>query len=273
MKMSGNTVLVTGGTSGIGRALAEAFHHRGNRVIIAGRRRELLDEVASGSPGIVGMTLDVADARSVALFAGELGERFPELNVLLANAGVSRAEDMAADDWDTSAAETIVATNIVGTLRVTAAVLPLLKRQEWATIVATTSNLAFIPRAEYPTYCASKAFLHSWLQSLRHQLRRLPIEVLELAPPYVQTELTGARQASDPARHSPLRLRRRGHAAPRGRRPPRRRGARRRRPRPADGRAGGPLRRGVRADEPGLRRASWPPPRRRPPLQGDPSMP
>ncbi len=198
MKMSGNTVLVTGGTSGIGRALAEAFHHRGNRVIVAGRRRELLDEVASGSPGIVGMTLDVADAHSVARFAGELGERFPELNVLLANAGISQAEDIAADDWDSSAAEAIVATNIVGTLRVTAAVLPLFKRQESATLMATTSNLAFIPRADYPTYCASKAFLHSWLQSLRHQLRRLPIEVLELAPPYVQTELTGARQASDP---------------------------------------------------------------------------
>ena len=98
MKMSGATVLVTGGTSGIGRALAEAFHHRGNRVIVAGRRRELLDEIESGAPGLVGMTLDVADARSVPLFAGELGERFPELNVLLANAGVSRAEDMAADD-------------------------------------------------------------------------------------------------------------------------------------------------------------------------------
>ena len=198
MKMSGATMLVTGGTSGIGRALAEAFHDRGNQVIVAGRRRDLLEEVVSGSPGIVGMTLDVADARSVALFAGELGERFPELDVLLANAGISRAEDIAADDWDTSAAEAIVATNIVGTLRVTAAVLPLLKRQARATVMATTSNLAFIPRADYPTYCASKAFLHSWLQSLRHQLRRLPIEVLELAPPYVQTELTGARQASDP---------------------------------------------------------------------------
>ncbi|MFL6807865.1 MAG: SDR family NAD(P)-dependent oxidoreductase [Bradyrhizobium canariense] len=81
--------------------------------------------------------------------------------------------------------------------RVTAAVLPLLKETPNATIMATSSNLAFVPRADFPSYCASKAFLHSWLQSLRHQLRKIPVEVLELAPPYVQTELTGAQQARD----------------------------------------------------------------------------
>jgi len=86
----------------------------------------------------------------------------------------------------------------MGALRVTAAFLPLLKTRPGATIMATSSNLAFIPRADFPTYCASKAFLHSWLQSLRHQLRNVPVAVLELAPPYVQTELTGDRQASDP---------------------------------------------------------------------------
>lgn len=198
MQMTGNTVLVTGGTSGIGRALAEAFHGRGNRVVVAGRRRELLDDVALGAPGVVGLQLDVDDPRSVAAFAREVGERFPDLNVLVANAGISRSEDMAAEGWDTTVAEAVVATNIIGTLRVVAAVLPLLKRQKASTIMATTSNLAFTPRADYPTYCASKAFLHSWLQSLRHQLRNAPVEVLELAPPYVQTELTGARQASDP---------------------------------------------------------------------------
>jgi short-subunit dehydrogenase involved in D-alanine esterification of teichoic acids len=130
--------------------------------------------------------------------AEDVRARFSELNVLVANAGISRAENMAADGWDVSAAQAIVETNIMGVLRVTAELLPLLKRQPDAAIMATSSNLAFVPRADFPTYCASKAFVHSWLQSLRHQLRNVPVEVLELAPPYVQTELTGDSQASDP---------------------------------------------------------------------------
>lgn len=198
MKMSGNTILVAGGTSGIGRALAEALHQRGNRVIVAGRRQDLLDQVTAGSPGLVGMALDLDDPLSVSRLAADIRARFPDLNVLIANAGISRAEDMAADNWEAADAEAIVQTNILGVLRVTAALLPVLKRRPGATIMATSSSLAFVPRADFPAYCASKAFLHSWLQSLRHQLRHVPVEVLELAPPYVQTELTGAQQASDP---------------------------------------------------------------------------
>lgn len=198
MKMTGNTILVTGGTGGIGRALAEAFHDRGNTVIVAGRREALLDAVTTGRPGMSGMVLDVDDPASLSRLTDEVRARFPGLNVLVANAGISRREDLTSDGWDTSDAEAIVATNILGVLRVTAALLPVLKRQPNATIMATSSNLAFIPRADFPTYCASKAFLHSWLQSLRHQLRHVPVEVLELAPPYVQTELTGQAQASDP---------------------------------------------------------------------------
>lgn len=198
MRMTDNTILITGGTSGIGRALAQAFHDRGNRVIITGRRQDLLAEVAEGRPGIIGMHLDLNDPRSVAGVAGEVRERFPGLNVLIANAGISRTEDMTADSWDTGPAEAIVATNIVGMLRSVAAFLPLLKQQPGATIMATSSALAFLPRADFPAYCASKAFLHSWLTSLRHQLRNFPIDVLELSPPYVQTELTGTSQTTDP---------------------------------------------------------------------------
>ena len=198
MKITENTILITGGTSGIGRALAEALHDRGNRVIVTGRRQALLDEVTAGRPGMVGLPLDLDDPVSLPHLAHEVRTHHPKLNVLVANAGISRTEDLAADSWNTSDAEAVVETNILGTLRVMAAFLPVLKGQPAATVMATSSNLAFIPRADFPTYCASKAFLHSWLQSLRHQLRKFPVEVLELAPPYVQTELTGSHQATDP---------------------------------------------------------------------------
>ncbi|MCP3374539.1 SDR family oxidoreductase [Bradyrhizobium cajani] len=197
MKMTGNTILITGGTSGIGRALAEAFHDRGNRVIVTGRRQALLDRITAERPGLIGMPLDLGAPSSLPRLSAQIREDFPELNVLIANAGISRPEDMTADSWDATDAEAIVGTNILGVLRVTAALLPILKGQSNATIIATSSNLAFVPRADFPAYCASKAFLHSWLQSLRHQLRRIPVEVLELAPPYVQTELTGTQQAHD----------------------------------------------------------------------------
>lgn len=198
MKLEGNTILVTGGTSGIGRALAVAFHERGNRVIVTGRRRELLDDIAGSRPGMIGLPLDLDDPASLSHLGEEVRAHFPELNVLIANAGISRAEDMVAESWNAADAEAIVRTNILGVLAVTAEFLPVLKAQPNSTIMATSSALAFVPRADFPTYCASKAFLHSWLVSARHQLRNVPVEVLELSPPYVQTELTGIRQASDP---------------------------------------------------------------------------
>lgn len=198
MNISGNTILVTGGTSGIGRALAEALHDRGNRVIVAGRRQDLLDEITAARPDIASLRLDVDDAASLARAAEQLKEHHADLNVVIANAGISRTEDMAADGWSADDAEAIVHTNILGVLRIATAVLPLLKSKPNAAFAATGSALAFVPRADFPAYCASKAFLHSWLQSLRHQLRRTPIEVLEICPPYVQTGLTGAHQAQDP---------------------------------------------------------------------------
>ncbi len=198
MKLEGNTILVTGGTSGIGRALAVAFHERGNRVIVTGRRRDLLDAIANAHPGIVGLPLDLDEPASLPRLGKEVRARFPELNVVIANAGVSKPEDMTAESWNTSNAEAIVRTNILGVLAVTAEFLAVLKGRPNATLMATSSALAFVPRADFPTYCASKAFLHSWLVSVRHQLRHVPVEVLELSPPYVQTELTGLQQASDP---------------------------------------------------------------------------
>jgi len=198
MRLTGNTILITGGTSGIGRALAELLHRHNNQVIIAGRRQTLLDEIIQAHPGMRGMRVDLEDPRSIDEFARQVRELFPKLNVLMNNAGISRPEDLTADEVDTSAAKSIIQTNIVGVLNLTAALLPSLRGQPSSTILTTTSGLAFMPAARFPSYSASKAFLHSWLQSLRFQLRNTSVEVLELIAPYVQTELSGPAQATDP---------------------------------------------------------------------------
>lgn len=171
MRMTNNTILITGGTSGIGRALAEFFHQQGNQVIIAGRRQHLLDEITAAHPGMHGLALDLADPCAIDAFSALIQEQFPKLNILINNAGISRPEDLVADIIDSSVAQSIIQTNILGVLHLTTALLPALKRQPNSTIITTSSGLAFVPLAAFPTYCASKAFLHSWLQSLRFQLR------------------------------------------------------------------------------------------------------
>ena len=192
MRLTGNTMFITGGTSGIGRALAEQFHRRGNQVIIAGRRQERLDEITAANPGMRGMQLDIEDPASIDRVAAEVRRQFPELNVLINNAGIQKPQDLTADDPKILGALSVIQTNIVGTLLLTAALLPALTQQRDAMILTTSSGLAFVPRNNFPIYCASKAFLHSWLQSLRFQLRKTSVQVLELAPPYVKTELKGA---------------------------------------------------------------------------------
>ena len=198
MQIKGNTILITGGTSGIGRALAEAFHAGGNKVLIAGRRQQLLDEISSANPGVVGLPLDVTDENSINRLAERVRTDYPDLNVLINNAGISRPESYTADHVDTSTALSILQTNIASVIQLTAALLPVLKAQPHATLMATSSGLAFVPLPAYPTYSASKAFLHSWIEALRFQLRETNVEVLELIPPYVQTELGGTYTANDP---------------------------------------------------------------------------
>jgi uncharacterized oxidoreductase len=198
MKISGNTILITGGGSGIGRALAEAFHTLGNQVIIAGRRQQVLDETVAANPGMKSALLDIENAESVRVFADRLGKDYPSLNVVIHNAGIMRPENLLEQGDDLDTLDATVATNLLGPIRLTAALLPLLKQQPAATIVTVSSGLAFIPLALTPTYCATKAAIHSYSQSLRYQLRNTSIDVIELVPPYVQTELMGSGQASDP---------------------------------------------------------------------------
>ncbi|MBV4473431.1 MULTISPECIES: SDR family oxidoreductase [Pseudomonas] len=197
MKMHESTILIVGGTSGIGRALAESFYDLGNTVIVAGRKLDLINEMKLARPKILGLELDLNDKNSLAKLSSSIENRFPDIDVLIANAGIMKPEDLTDDDCDISVAEDIINTNILGVLRTVNAALPVLKQRK-STIIITTSSLAFVPRANFPSYCASKAFLHSWIQSLRYQLRNLGVEVLELAPPYVRTQLTGPHQSEDP---------------------------------------------------------------------------
>ncbi|GBF06502.1 short-chain dehydrogenase [Deinococcus aerius] len=196
MQMTGSTILITGGGSGIGRALAEAFHARGNQVIIAGRRQQMLDEVVTANSGMRSAVLDIEDAEAIRHFAEQLRMEFPALNVVIHNAGIMRPE--AVQDGALDDAEATVATNLLGPIRLTAALLPHLLAQPNAAIITVSSGLAFLPLATTPTYSATKAAIHSYTQSLRYQLRDTSVQVIELIPPYVQTELMGPGQASGP---------------------------------------------------------------------------
>ena len=196
MQMSGNTILITGGGAGIGRALAEAFHARGNQVIVAGRRKAALDEVTAANPGMQAVVLDVGDAQSIRDGAEQLTAEYPALNVVVHNAGIMRPELLQNGELDD--AEATVATNLLGPIRLTAALLPRLLAQPTSAILTVSSGLAFVPMAATPTYCATKAAVHAYTESLRYQLKDTPVQVIELVPPYVRTELTGPRQASDP---------------------------------------------------------------------------
>jgi len=198
MKTTDNTILITGGGSGIGRGLAEAFHRLGNQVIIAGRGQKTLDETTAANPGMKSLTLDVSDPKSIQSFAAQLTKDYPSLNVLINNAGMMRPENLLEAPKYLSDAESTVVTNLLGPIRLTAALLPLLLKQPHATIMNVSSGLAFVPLAMTPTYCATKAAIHSYTQSLRYQLKATNIEVIELIPPYVQTTLMGDQQANDP---------------------------------------------------------------------------
>ncbi|KVM86874.1 SDR family oxidoreductase [Burkholderia stagnalis] len=188
MKLSGNTVFITGGTSGIGRALAEAFSERGNKVIIAGRRKALLDEISKQHPGIDTVELDVGDAAQIRTVAAQLIERYPALNVVINNAGIMPFDD-AGGALDDEQAVGLVNTNLLGPVRVSAAFVEHLKRQPDATLINNSSVLAYVPLAATALYSATKAAIHSYTLSQRFALRNTSVRVLEIAPPWVDTDL------------------------------------------------------------------------------------
>jgi uncharacterized oxidoreductase len=189
MRLTGNTVLVTGGGTGIGRALAIALFERDNRVVIAGRRTAALRAVTAAHPGIESHPLDVTDTDAVRHFAATVERRWPDLNVLINCAGVMALESPSA--FDPAVSTNVVATNLLGPIVLTSLLLPTLQRHADATIVNVTSALAFVPLAIAPTYSATKAGLHSYTESLRILLRDSAIEVIEIAPPRVRTEMDG----------------------------------------------------------------------------------
>jgi uncharacterized oxidoreductase len=194
MKLSGNTIFITGGGSGIGRGLAEALHKLGNKVIIAGRRRGHLDTVIAANPGMEGVELDITDPVSINRVAASLIAEHPDLNVLINNAGIMEA-DHAAGQIDDALAVATITTNLIGPIRMTSALIEHLKKRKDAVVAYTTSVLGFTPMAATAVYSSTKAALHSYILSQRFLLRDTTVRVLEIAPPWVRTELMNSQEA------------------------------------------------------------------------------
>jgi uncharacterized oxidoreductase len=188
MKLTDNTILITGGGSGIGRGLAEALHKHGNQIIIAGRRRAPLAEVADANPGMRWVELNIEDPASISAVATKLVAEYPKLNVLINNAGIMQVDDVSGTVDDKLIASTIT-TNLMGPIRLTGALIEHLKKQNHAAVINNSSVLGFIPLAVAAVYSSTKAAIHSYTLSLRYKLKGTSVKVIELPPPWVQTDL------------------------------------------------------------------------------------
>jgi uncharacterized oxidoreductase len=189
MNISGNTVFIPGSTSGIGLALAVELQARGNTVIIGGRRAGLLEQIAVQHPGLGTVQLDTADPASIESAAKEVLAQHPDLNVLVAMAGIMRLEDWHQPQSFLASAESVVTTNVLGPIRLIAAFIEHLRAQPDATIVTVSSGLAFTPLSVTPSYNASKAAIHMLSESIRLQLADTSVKIVELEPPAVRTSL------------------------------------------------------------------------------------
>jgi uncharacterized oxidoreductase len=191
MKLTGNTILITGSGSGIGRGLAEALHQRKNQVIISGRRKDRLIEVAKANPGMAWVELNIEDPANISAVAAKLTAEYPDLNILINNAGIMNIDDASVAIDETLLVSTLT-TNLMGPIRMTGALIEHLKRQPQAAVINTTSVLGFVPLAVTAVYSSTKAAMHSYTMSLRYKLKDTSVRVLEIAPPWVQTDLLGS---------------------------------------------------------------------------------
>lgn len=197
MDISRNTIFIPGSTSGIGLALALELQAKGNTVIVGGRRADLLDRIAAEHPGIDTVQIDTTDAASVESAAKEVLARHPDLNVLVAMAGIMRIEDWHQPESFLASAEAVVTTNLLGPIRLIAAFVEHLQAQPDATIVTVSSGLAFTPLKVTPSYNASKAAIHMLSESIRLQLADTSVQIVELEPPAVRTSLLPGQEDSD----------------------------------------------------------------------------
>lgn len=194
MKLSGNTIVITGGGSGIGRGLAEAFHKLDNQVIISGRRRGHLDQVVAANPGMAAIELDITDPASIDRAAIQLVRDHPGLNVLFNNAGIMLPDEAGGRIDERLLIDTIT-TNLMGPIRMSSALIEHLKQSDAAVIAYTSSILGFVPLVFTAVYSATKAALHSYVLSQRFLLKGTGVRVLEMAPPWVRTDLMNSREA------------------------------------------------------------------------------
>ncbi|MFF8574214.1 SDR family oxidoreductase [Streptomyces sp. NPDC015408] len=199
MDISGNTVFIPGSTSGIGLALALELQAHGNKVIVGGRRGDLLARIAAGHPGIDTVRIDTTDAASIATAAKQVLADHPDLNVLVTMAGVMHAEDWHDPATFLATAESTVATNVLGPIRLIAAFVEHLRTRPDATIMTVSSGLAFTPLKVTPSYNASKAAIHMLSESLRLQLADTSVKVVELVPPSVRTALLPGQEDNEHA--------------------------------------------------------------------------
>lgn len=200
MQLTNRTILITGGTSGIGFALAAELIERGNRVIICGRDRAKLVRAAEALPKVVAHECDVSKEEDLRSLAGTMERDVASLDMLINNAGIMRFFDATKETSDLSGFEREIATNLLAPIRLTELLLPLLMRQKESAVVNVSSGLAYAQIAAAPVYCATKAALHSWSRSLRLQLRETSVRVIEVLPPRVASELGEGRKdaRSDP---------------------------------------------------------------------------
>ncbi len=195
MKTTGNTILITGGATGIGLALAEVFLREGNEVVICGRREHRLHEAREKLPMIHAKICNVADMNERKALSDWAITNFSKLNILVNNAGIQRQIDFKEGTVDLLGGENEIETNLQAPIHLCALFIPHLMKKKEAAIVNVSSGLGFVPLAIMPVYCATKAALHSFSMSLRHQLKDTSVRVFEIAPPTVDTELDkGARE-------------------------------------------------------------------------------